>query len=182
MNKNENISLLSWLIEKAQRYASINFRPIGPVDTDDLAQMAMIKFVRHQHHIRLPLTYLYRVINSVATDTTRHYARERAMVLPLNLNLSDACLVSESFEDNYQTNSHTPDEYSHKEMAEPDILPRVNTMFDRLPPIHREPLELFANGYSYEEISEKLQIPPGTVRSRIHHARKRAARMLADLH
>ena len=71
-------------------------------------------------------------------------------------------------------------ELTVKETAEPDVLPRVNAMFDRLRPGLREPLALFADGATYLEIGQALHIPPGTVRSRIHHARKHAVRMLAD--
>ena len=67
-----------------------------------------------------------------------------------------------------------------KEIAEPDIVPRVNEMLDRLSPTFREPLALVANGFTYAEVGQALQIAPNTVRSRIQHARKHAARMLAD--
>lgn len=43
----------------------------------------------------------------------------------------------------------------------------------KLPPILSEPLGYLAEGYSYEEISKKLQLPIGTVKVRICRARKR---------
>ena len=101
--------------------------------------------------------------------------------VPLNLNLSDACTVFESPDGDYVSQLQEASELTVKETAEPDILPRVNAMFDRLNPKLREPLALFADGATYQEIEQALHIPYGSVRSRIHHARKHAVRMLADL-
>ena len=76
MEEIENRQFLSSLIKKAQRYARAYFRPIGPVGTDDLVQEALLRLIRHQQHVRSPMSYLYRVIRSVAIDTARQYARE----------------------------------------------------------------------------------------------------------
>lgn len=44
-------------------------------------------------------------------------------------------------------------------------------LIETLPPLQREILDLrFQQGLSYAEIAEVLEIPVGTVRSRIHHA------------
>ena len=42
------------------------------------------------------------------------------------------------------------------------------------------PLSLYAEGYQYQEISEKLNIPIGTVKSRINFARKKLKVILSD--
>ncbi len=64
--------------------------------------------------------------------------------------------------------------------AEPDFAPedaaRIRACLDGLPPYHREVLVLrFFEGLSYEDIADVVGSPLGTVRSRIHHA-KRALR------
>ncbi len=41
-----------------------------------------------------------------------------------------------------------------------------------LPDIFRKPFEMFFEGYKYNEISDLLQEPLGTIKSRIHFARK----------
>ncbi|MDH5399461.1 MAG: RNA polymerase sigma factor [Cyclobacteriaceae bacterium] len=43
---------------------------------------------------------------------------------------------------------------------------------------YREPFELHTEGYRYEEIAEKLDIPLGTVKNRIYHARKKLQEVL----
>ena len=48
-------------------------------------------------------------------------------------------------------------------------------------PEYREPFTLFLQGYHYAEIAERMKLPLGTVKSRIHLARKRLQRNLADM-
>lgn len=44
---------------------------------------------------------------------------------------------------------------------------------NKLKPIYREPTRLrFLHGYAYEEIAKKLSLPQGTVKTRIHRAKK----------
>lgn len=50
-----------------------------------------------------------------------------------------------------------------------------------LPALHREILDLrFSQGLSYAEMAEALDIPVGTVRSRLHHAVLKVREQLAD--
>ena len=57
-----------------------------------------------------------------------------------------------------------------------DILRSVRS----LPREQRKPLTLYVLGYGYSEIADKLSIPIGTVKSRIHFARQRLQRLLGD--
>ena len=45
---------------------------------------------------------------------------------------------------------------------------------------YREPFSMHVAGYKYEEIADKLQMPLGTVKSRIFFARKRLRDLLTD--
>ncbi len=45
---------------------------------------------------------------------------------------------------------------------------------------YRIPFNMFAAGYKYNEIAEKMNLPLGTVKSRIFFARKRLREMLKD--
>ena len=51
----------------------------------------------------------------------------------------------------------------------------MSDAMERLPALFREPFKMNVDGFKYHEISEKLNIPIGTVKSRIFEARKRLA-------
>lgn len=48
----------------------------------------------------------------------------------------------------------------------------IKTAIDSLPPVFRVSFELHYSGYKYQEIAEMLNEPLGTIKSRIHFARK----------
>lgn len=64
-----------------------------------------------------------------------------------------------------------------RDPVEPDHAERVTQRLElmgaleRLPPHHRDVIEhVYVRGYSVSETAEKLGVPPGTVKSRAHHA------------
>jgi RNA polymerase sigma-70 factor (ECF subfamily) len=75
---------------------------------------------------------------------------------------------------------HTPNEFllDHNQSAvsnsaESDITRKeILTAIEQLPDIFRYPFVLYFEGYKYNEIAAYLQEPLGTVKSRIHFARK----------
>jgi RNA polymerase sigma-70 factor (ECF subfamily) len=61
----------------------------------------------------------------------------------------------------------------------PEDAARVHAALDELPPEQREALVLrFLEGLSYEEISQIVGCPAGTVRSRIHYGKQTLERLL----
>ncbi|MEO7556132.1 MAG: sigma-70 family RNA polymerase sigma factor [Acidimicrobiales bacterium] len=57
-------------------------------------------------------------------------------------------------------------------------LEEVNAVLDRLSDVHREVLTLaFAGDLSYEEMSVVLEVPVGTVKSRVANARRQLGRL-----
>ncbi len=48
----------------------------------------------------------------------------------------------------------------------------IKSAIDALPPVFRVSFELYYNGYKYQEIADMLNEPLGTIKSRIHFARK----------
>ncbi len=49
---------------------------------------------------------------------------------------------------------------------------------DKLDELYRQPLIMVGEGYHYDEIAKYLNIPIGTLKSRIHHGRKKLRKML----
>ena len=64
--------------------------------------------------------------------------------------------------------NHTTSNGSSSTFALEDI----NEAIDKLKPEFKEPFMMHFNGFKYHEIADHLQIPIGTVKNRIHIARK----------
>ena len=56
----------------------------------------------------------------------------------------------------------------------------INVALNSFSDEYRIPFNLFVAGYKYNEIAEKMNLPLGTVKSRIFFARKRLREQLAD--
>lgn len=62
-----------------------------------------------------------------------------------------------------------------------DVIGRVHDAIDSLPPAQREVLALVdLHGYSYDEVAALLNVPVGTVNSRISRARETLRDLLVD--
>ncbi len=48
----------------------------------------------------------------------------------------------------------------------------LNEIIDLLPGAYEKPIKMFLSGYSYKEIAKQMNIPIGTVKSRIHLGKK----------
>ena len=58
------------------------------------------------------------------------------------------------------------------------IMEELNLMLNNLGLTHQVPFEMFFNGYGYQEIAYSLELPMGTVKSRIFFARKKLKTMI----
>jgi RNA polymerase sigma-70 factor, ECF subfamily len=68
----------------------------------------------------------------------------------------------------------------HDALAASGLPDELQAALAQLPPDFRAPIVLCdVLGYDYAEISSMLDIPPGTVRSRIHRGRSQLRRRLA---
>ncbi len=62
---------------------------------------------------------------------------------------------------------------SNEEYPDEQLIKReLHDFIKLLPAVYEEPIHMFLMGYSYKEISESMNIPIGTVKSRIHLGKK----------
>lgn len=134
-----------------------------PADADDAAQegfLAAWRFLDRYDPSRAFRPWLMRIVLNAARDLRRRRAAREADPLP-----SDAVAASESPE----------------RAAERGLLrDRLARALARLPERQRIAVVMFdAEGYSHAEIAALLDVPEGTVRSDVFHAR-RALRAALD--
>lgn len=60
------------------------------------------------------------------------------------------------------------------------MMKELNHMLGSMKDSHRVPFEMFFEGFEYQEISETLDLPMGTVKSRIFFARKKMRTMISN--
>ncbi len=70
------------------------------------------------------------------------------------------------------TNSNVNKGYANLRLSE------INTAIDKLAEIYRVPFQMYYAGYKYQEIADTLNEPLGTIKSRIHLARKQLKQVL----
>ena len=76
--------------------------------------------------------------------------------------------------------SEVPDIHSERSIEGKLELNDVHRAIHELPEEQREVVVLAGTGFSYDETSQALGIPRGTVMSRLHRARKELARLLDE--
>lgn len=67
-------------------------------------------------------------------------------------------------------------------LSESSVAARIADLLERLPALYREVLQLrLRRGLKYDEIAEQLEVPIGTVKSRMFRAREKLDRLLEEL-
>ena len=134
-----------------------------PALADDLAQEAMSRGLKNAQQLRDPErlnAWLFRILSNCWHE---HLRRQRPGV-----SLDDIELVD----------WHTPE----REQQQQDIVSRVQAEIAKLPLGQRQVLTLVdIEGLSYAETAEALEVPVGTVMSRLNRARTSLREALADM-
>ena len=130
---------------------------------DDLVQETMLKAVKNVNNLHDPSkldTWLYRILLNNWHDHLRVQGRSVEL---------------------YDVGDENQPEHADK-YQQSQIVGRVRSSVERLPMSLREVVTLadFA-GFSYAEIAENVDIPMGTVMSRLHRARQKLKGQLYDL-
>lgn len=113
-------------------------------------------------------TWLYRIAANLAIDFRRREGRHTIIRGEEAANIMERLPSAEGD--------------SYKEARRSELSDRIREALKELTPEHRAVILLReVEGLSYDEISEVLQCPRGTVMSRLHYARNRLRGVLKDL-
>lgn len=141
-------------------------------DAEDLFQEVFLRVLRHAGRFeagRRFRPWLYTIAGNMVRNTYRW--RSYRQNVPLDREDDEG----QSLAGQLQGEGEAPS--APAERAE--VADAVRTAVESLPPKGRVALVLFYyQGLSYEEVSEALEIPLGTVKSRIHNAMKRLGKAL----
>ncbi|AKU93089.1 sigma-70 family RNA polymerase sigma factor [Vulgatibacter incomptus] len=165
------------LVEKYQRkvYAVANAMVKDREEALDISQEAFVKVHRNLAHFKGEssfYTWLYRITRNLAIDKLRA-KRNEAVAFDDALGTEDRAepgFIASALGSNPQKTA------LRRELAE-----KLNHALSQLPEKHREILVLReVEGMSYEDLAETLEIPKGTVMSRLFHARSKMQKLLED--
>ena len=143
------------------------FRMMGEkAAAEDAFQETFLRVYRRRFSFRLDATFkpwLYQIGMNVCRDLLRKRKRRQ-----------EVALTEESVPE--EVESGPEDAMEKKLQAE-----RVKAALSKLPKKQRDVLILsHYQSLSYPEIAETLEIPPGTVKSRVYHALRKLGKMLGS--
>ena len=133
----------------------------------DLMQDTVLKAMRYKNNFREGTNlkaWLYTMMRNIFIN---QYNRKRYQNT-----------IVDSTEGQFLLNSYGKHSTSETERLElrHDLALALDTISDKV----RRPFQMFVEGWHYDEIAEKLDIPIGTVKSRIFQARKSLQKALTE--
>ncbi len=170
MNENElimksqkgDIESFEILIENYQKYAfNIAYQMMKNYDdASDITQEAFIKVFKYIKNFKMDATFstwLYRIV----INTCKDEFKKRKKIETISIDEED------SYKE-VKDDSKTPDEI----LESMEIRSKIDKAINSLSPNYKEIIVLRdVNELSYKEISETLDVPIGTIKSRISRAR-----------
>ncbi|MDA0912432.1 MAG: sigma-70 family RNA polymerase sigma factor [Bacteroidetes bacterium] len=134
-------------------------------DAEDLIQDTMVKALRYKNNFKEGTNikgWLYTIMRNIFIN---NYKRKKFQNT-----------ILDTTENQYYLNSGS--------MHFDTVTSRINEKdihgaIDELKPEFRVPFKMFLDGFHYDEIAGELDIPMGTVKSRIFHARRKLSAELA---
>jgi len=155
-----------------------------PADAADITQEVFIKVfrsIRSFHGDASLRTWLYRIALREASNQRRWWTRHKRQEITIDTPLSTS--ESEDGEESMCLSGILTDSadspYDHAAQAE--MKTRVEVALRQLPEAFRTVVVLREmEGFSYEEIAEILDVPAGTVKSRLTRGRAALKQILSD--
>jgi RNA polymerase sigma factor (sigma-70 family) len=128
-------------------------------DANDLVQDTLIKAIRHHHLYKQGTNlrgWLYTIMRNTFINDYHKGSRKKELIE-----------ITDDFSSQQLSISAVTNLGENKFLMED-----INKALDRLQPAYSLPFLRYFEGYKYHEIAKELNIPVGTVKTRIHVARK----------
>ncbi|MES2454850.1 MAG: sigma-70 family RNA polymerase sigma factor [Bacteroidota bacterium] len=130
----------------------------NPDDADDLVQETMIKAIRYENMYKEGSNlhgWLYTILRNTFINNYRSATRKAAVITSTDLQ------------------QHQSSSNRHVNNGEAKfVMEDVNKALANLDTVYSVPFLRYFEGYKYHEIAQEIDIPIGTVKTRIHVARK----------
>ncbi len=136
-------------------------------DANDLVQETFLKALRYKDKFVDPSNlkaWLYTIMKNTFINNYRKASKKKTIL--------DSTDEKYFLSNSKETMQETPD----SALRFKEVSSVVNNLSDDI----REPFQLHTNGFKYKEIAEKLDMPIGTVKSRIFLARKKLTTILEE--
>lgn len=136
-------------------------------DANDLLQETLLKALRYREKFVDPTNlkaWMYTIMKNTFINNYRRVSRQKTII--------DSTEESYFLNISKESASETPDSALRYEEIKREV--------DRLEDDVRIPFDMHNNGFKYKEIADELNMPIGTVKSRIFLARKKLTSALED--
>ncbi len=170
------------LVERYERRAfAVALSVLGnPEDAKDVAQDAFLRVYQKLDTFKGEsafYTWLYRIVFNLAVDLSRKRYRTREIGFASKPQDRDGPQLDSISHSEHSAALATPIEASLRS----ELGSKIDAALSELSPEHRAVIVLREfDGLSYSEIADSVGISKGTVMSRLHHARKRLQKALAE--
>lgn len=157
---------LVYTASKSLKYPALKFTH-NQADANDLIQDTILKALRNKNKFKKGTNikaWLYIIMKNTFISNYHKIDKRNSLVDPIDDDY--ALTASSTITFNHGTSNIAMEE--------------INKAINNLDKAFREPFMMHFSGYKYEEIAQKLRIPMGTVKNRIHVARKTLMSALKD--
>jgi RNA polymerase sigma-70 factor (ECF subfamily) len=157
------------------KYFSRRYSHFVGIDPDDVLQDAMVRWLLRNPKVPRPVSWLYKTVRSVAYDVARSQRRE-SKYLARDASDYDDPIYERADEfgmvGGHRNSGEALDDDDHETRQ------RLVEVLKQLSAELRDVLMLTAEARTYAEIAEITGVSIGTVRSRLHYARKQAKMLM----
>lgn len=134
-------------------------------DAEDLIQDTLFKALRYKDHFQDGTNFkgwLYTIMRNIFING---YKRKKLQQQ-----------VSQAAQQDFIMNSIPSEDAVNGGMDYQEMTKSIAN----LPQEYKKPFQMYLDGYHYDEIAQNMEIPIGTVKSRIFHARQKLMQTLKD--